>query len=151
MGEGIHRCWDDCKNFGFLTAGQHKKWSDPIKTLEEGDIVVAFLKSRGYVGIGRVVEKAVRVNDFKVDGKSLKQYPIKASDIFDNCDNGKSEYLVRIVWIEAVEGKDAKWKRNSGLFSSQLVKASLQGQPKTIEFLEKEFALTFRNLLLVDE
>src|SRR5204862_450819 len=30
VGEGIHRCWDDCKQFGFLSAGQDKKWSDPL-------------------------------------------------------------------------------------------------------------------------
>ena len=34
VGEGIHRCWDDCRNFGFLSAGQDKKYSDPIRTLE---------------------------------------------------------------------------------------------------------------------
>jgi hypothetical protein len=62
VGEGKHRCWEDCKKFGFLSAGQDKKYSDPIKTLNTNDIVVAYLKKQGYVGIGRVMEKAVRVN-----------------------------------------------------------------------------------------
>lgn len=150
VGEGKHRCWDDCQQYGFLTAGQHKKFSDPIRTLEPGDIVVAYLKNRGYVGIGRVTEKAVRVNDFQVNGKSLKHYPLKVTDIFDNCDDDKSEYPVKVEWVKAVESDKAKWKAKSGLFTSQLVKASLQGQPKTIEFLEKEFYVTFRDLLLVD-
>ncbi|WP_084444833.1 GIY-YIG nuclease family protein [Hymenobacter roseosalivarius] len=150
VGEGIHRCWDDCRTFGFLSAGQDKKYSDPIRTLEQGDIVAAYLKKHGYVGIGRVIEKAVNVNDFKVDNKSLHQHPIKVTDIFDNCDNDKSEYPVKIEWIKTADSKDAKWKSNSGLFSSQLVKASLQGQPKTIEFLEKQFDITFRDLLLVE-
>ncbi len=150
VGEGTHRCWDDCRKFGFLSAGQHRKFSDPIRTLEPGDIVVAFLKSYGYVGIGRVIEKAVRVNDFQVNGKSLKHYPIKITDIFENYDNDKSEYPVKIEWIKSVDSKQAKWKQKSGLFASQLIKASLQGQPKTIEFLEKEFDVQFRDLLLVD-
>ena len=148
VGEGIHRCWNDCKDFGFLSAGQDKKWSDPIRTLEQGDIIVAYLKNHGYVGIGRVVEKAIKVNDFKVNEKSLKDYDIKAKDIFDNCDNEKSEYPVKIHWIKTVDGKNGKWKSKSGLFSTQLVKASLQAQPKTIEFLESEFDISFKNLML---
>jgi len=38
----------------------------------------------------------------------------------------------------------AKWQ--SGLFASQLVKASLNNQPATIAFLEKEFTLSFDKL-----
>lgn len=37
VGEGKHRCWADCNKFGFLSAGQDKKYSDPIRTLELGD------------------------------------------------------------------------------------------------------------------
>lgn len=150
VGQGEHRCWDDCKEFGFLSAGQDKKWSDPIKTLESGDIVVAYLKNHGYVGIGRVTEKAVKVNDFKIDGKSLRQVVLKEPNIFDNCDNDKSEYLIKIDWIVAVDGKLAKWKTKAGLFTSQLIKASLQGQRPTREFLEAEFNISFKDLFLIE-
>src|SRR5690606_10673122 len=57
VGEGNHRNWDDCKNYGYLSAGQHKKYSDPIRTLMPGDIVAAYLKGYGYVGIGKVKEQ----------------------------------------------------------------------------------------------
>jgi len=40
-------------------------------------------------------------------------------------------------------------EKNSGLFTSQLIKASLQEQPKTIEYLEKEFAIKFSDLMLM--
>jgi hypothetical protein len=150
VGEGIHRCWDDCKNFGFLSAGQDRKWSDPIRTLEPGDTVVAYLKNHGYVGIGKVIEKAVRVNEFRINGKSLKYFELKAPVIFDNCDNEKSEYPVKIEWIKTVDSKNAKWKSKSGLFTTQLVKASLQSQPKTMEFLEQQFGIRFKDLLFAD-
>ena len=150
VGEGIHRCWDDCRNFGFLSAGQDKKYSDPIRTLEQGDIVVAYLKNHGYVGIGRMTEKAARVNNFKVHDKSLGLHPIKVTNIFENCDNDKSEYLAKVNWIKTVGSTQGKWKSKSGLFTSQLIKASLQAQSKTIEFLEKEFDVNFKDLLLVD-
>jgi uncharacterized protein len=150
VGEGIHRCWDDCRQFGFLSAGQDKKWSDPLRALGQGDIVVAYLKNHGFVGIGRVTAKAVKVLDFRYQEKSLHELPLKIPFIFDNCDNDKSEYLLRVDWIKTVDGKHAKWKRNEGLFTSQLIKASLQSQPITIEFLEEEFDIKFSELLLMD-
>jgi hypothetical protein len=148
VGEGPHRCWADCIKFGFLSAGQGEKWSDPIRTLEPGDIVVAYLKKHGYVGIGRVEEKAVKVIDFKIDGKPLKKFILKQPNIFDNCDNNKSEYLTNIKWIKTFDSKHAKWKSKSGLFTIQAIKASLQGQRLTREFLEKEFNVKFKDLLL---
>ncbi len=150
VGEGEHRNWDDCKNYGFLSAGQHQKYSDPIRTLMQGDIIAAYLKGSGYVGIGRVKEHAVRVNDFKFDGKLLNTLDLKTLAIFDNCDNENSEFTIKIEWIKSVDRKDGKWKSNEGLFSSQLIKASLQGQPKTIEFLEKEFEIKFNEIMLME-
>lgn len=150
LGQSEHRCWADCKEFGFLSAGQGKKWSDPIRTLEPGDIVVAYLKNHGYVGIGRVTEKSVRVNDFKIGGKSLRQFTLKEPNIFNNSDNEKSEYPVKIEWIKTVDSKQAKWKSKAGLFTSQLIKASLQGQRPTREFLETEFNIKFKDLLLTE-
>jgi len=148
IGEGIHRCWEDCKNYGFLSAGQDRKWSDPIRTIEIGDIVVGYLKKHGYVGIGKVEEKAVRVNDFRIDNKPLSHFNLKVPNIFENCDNEKSEFLVKVNWIKTFERKNAKWKSKSGLFSTQLIKSSLQGQPTTIEFLENEFDVNFSVLML---
>lgn len=150
VGEGDHRCWQDCRQFGFLSAGQDRKWSDPIRTLEIGDIVVAYLKGKGYVGIGRVSEKAVRVNDFKFEGKSLKEQNLIVSNIFENSENERSEFLVKIDWIKTVESNQAKWKSNSGLFTIQLIKASLQNQYATREFLENEFDVNFKELLLAE-
>ena len=150
VGQGNHRCWPDCKEFGFLSAGQDKKWSEPIRTLEPGDIVVAYLKKYGYVGIGRVTEKAVRVNDFKINGKSLHLFDLKESNIFENSDNEKSEYTVKIEWVKSVDSKDAKWKSKAGLFTIQAIKASLQGQRLTREFLETEFSIKFKDLLLTE-
>jgi hypothetical protein len=151
VGEGMHRCWDDCSDYGFLSAGQDRKWSDPIRTLAPGDIVVAYLKNRGYVGIGRVTHRAVRANEFRVNGIPLVHAHLKVPDIFQNSDNEKSEYLVAVDWIEKVPSEEAKWKPKSGLFTSQLIKASLQNQKITREFLEKEFGVDLRKLLLQDD
>lgn len=147
VGEGETRSWEDCRNFGFLSAGQGTKWSDPLKTLNTGDIVVAYLKQKGYVGIGKVVEKAKRVLDFKFGGKSLKNQNLISPDLFKNSNNENSEYLVKIKWTKIVPANEAKWKNNSGLFTTQLIKASLENQIKTIKFLEGEFLVNFQNIM----
>lgn len=148
VGEGEHRCWEDCKKYGFLSAGQDKKWSAPLRTLNKGDIVVAYLKGNGYVGIGRVINEAVPVNDFKFENKSLMEYKIKNPNIFENSGNDKSEYLVEIDWVCSVEKSEAKWKKKSNLFTTQLIKASLDNQFQTIEFIQEEFGINITELLL---
>jgi glycerol-3-phosphate cytidylyltransferase-like family protein len=148
VGEGEHRCWEDCKNYGFLSAGQDKKWSAQIQTLNKGDIIVAYLKRYGYVGIGRVIDKAVPVNNFKIKNKLLKEYKIKNPNIFENSDNDKSDFLVKVDWICAVEKSEAKWKKNSNLFTTQLIKASLDNQIQTIDFIQKEFGININEILL---
>src|SRR5262245_31396196 len=70
VGEGPYCSWDDCRRFGFLRAGQGRQWSDQIRQLNQGDIVVAYLKGHGYVGVVRVTAMAVQVRDFRYGGKS---------------------------------------------------------------------------------
>jgi hypothetical protein len=147
VGEGETRAWEDCRNFNFLAAGQGTKWSDPLKALNIGDIVVAYLKRKGYVGIGKVTDKAKRILDFKFNGKTLKNQNLINPNLFKNSDNKNSEYLVKIKWIKSVPASEAKWKNNSGFFTTQLIKASLENQIKTIKFLEKEFEVSFQNII----
>ncbi|MGY6520507.1 MAG: ADP-ribosylglycohydrolase family protein [Mongoliitalea sp.] len=151
VGEGNHRCWEDCKQYGFLSAGQHPKWSDPIKMLEAGDVVVAYLENYGYVGVGKVSQKAVKVNEFVVNQRPLKNYHLKQPGIFENSENINSEFLVRVDWIKAVDKESAAWKKKSGLFTTQLVKASLDNQAPTLYFIEKEFGLKFSDILIANE
>lgn len=150
VGECNIRCWEDCKQYGFISAGQDKKWSDPLRTFEPGDIVVAYLKNCGFVGIGKVVAKAIKVLDFRCHGKSLRDFPLVVANIFENSHNDNSEYLLQVEWIKTVDRKEAKWKRNAGLFTTQLIKASLQSQPGTINFLEQEFEIKFSDLLFAE-
>ena len=148
-GEDKHafRDWDDCRKYSFLSAGQHDKYSKQIRTLELGDIVAAYLNGHGYVGIGRITSKAVRVNDFKFKGKQLDQLKLASKNIFKNANNDKSEYLVEVNWIKTVDRKSAKWSKNVGLFTTQLIKASLHNQPLTVEYLEQTFGVNFQELL----
>jgi len=146
VGEGRHRNWDDCKRYGFMSAGQGIRFSDLLRTLEQGDIIVAYLKGCGFVGIGIIREKAVRVDDFRFKGKGIRELKLVEPFIVDNHENEKSEYLVKVDWRRSVEREEAKWSKNNSLFTTQLIKASLQSQPRTLEFLEKKFEINFFDL-----
>ncbi len=146
VGEGDHRKWEDCRKYGFLSAGQGVQWSDPLRELKKGDVVVAYLKRYGYVGVGTVDQEAVRPTQFSVGGKLLEEYMDANDPLFKNSSNEKSEYLVKIKWMKSVAKDDAYWEKNAGLFTAQRVKVSLQNQKDTMTFLEEKFEIDFNNL-----
>jgi hypothetical protein len=141
VGEGDCRNWDDCRRFGFLAAGQGIQWSNPLKSLSKGDLVVAYLKGKGYVGIGTVREKAINVANFRHNRKSLRDFKLVEPEIFRNYDNEKAEFLVKVKWLKSFPREEAKWQKGKGLFTTQQIVARLRNQVKTIKFLEKEFEL----------
>lgn len=148
VGDGPHRCWEDCRKFGFLCAGQGKRWSEQLRSLKAGDVVVAYLKGSGYVGVGRIIEAAVPIKVFLHNGRGLSVDSLHQPNIYKNADDPDlCEYLARIDWVSTVDRRDAKFESKAGLFTSQLVRASLSRQPTTIRFIEKEFGLSLVSLL----
>jgi hypothetical protein len=89
VGEGSHRSWADCRQYGFMSAGQGKRYRKLMQEFRPGDVIAAYWSKRGqlggYVGIGIVQESAVSVKDFLVGGKSLREFPLNQDNIFDNC------------------------------------------------------------------
>jgi len=148
VGEGPHRNWDDCRRLGFLSAGQGAQWRDQILDLAEGDVVVPYLKGRGYVGVGKVLARAVPYLDFRLEGKLLRDFDLVAPEMAENSDSlVNSEYVLRIEWIASVPRSEAKWKSKSGLFATQLVRASLDRQPVTVAFVEDAFGVRLQELV----
>ena len=148
VGEGQHRCWADSVRYGFLSAGQGRKFSEQLDGLQPGDVVVAYLNKHGYVGVGTVEKPAVRVKDFCWKGKPLNKRGLQQPNIFENSDDvDNSEYLVTVFWKKTVSVELAKWKPRAGLFSTRLVRASLANQTKTLRFLESEFGTRFSELI----
>jgi len=148
VGEGTHRNWDDCHRLGFLSAGQGPQWRDQILDLAEGDVVIPYLKRKGYVGVGRVLARAVRYLDFRHEGRLLEDFNLAAPDMSENSgDLAHSEYILRVEWVAAVPRWEAKWQSNSGLFTTPLVRASLDRQPATIAFIEKAFGVRLQELV----
>lgn len=142
VGEGDNRNWDDFKNFGFVSAGHGPKYSKAISTLRVGDKVIAYLKGFGYVGVGEVLEEAVKANDYMFAGVPLNSLSFTSENFFDKTDDEFSEYVVKVNWLAAYDRQFAKWQSKSGLFTTPAIKASLERQIKTIEFVESEFGIT---------
>ena len=150
VGEGLHRNWDDNREFGFVSAGQGVRWRDQISRLQKDDVIAAYLSGSGYVGIGKVLDTAKMIK-YALDyqGRPLSSLKLRQRDIFNNSESKtKSEYAVPINWIRAVPRAQAKWASNKGIYSSQLVRASLEKQQATLDFLSQEFQLNIQELIL---
>lgn len=149
IGEGIHRNWDDYTRFSFISAGQASRFREAMQKFQVGDVIAAYLKGYGFVGIGRVTQAAKPVRDIVIDQLPLLKQSLICSGLSENSDDvEKSEYVALVDWIKTVPREEAKWQSKSGLFTSQLIRASLEKQPETIRFLEKSFSLSVDDLLI---
>jgi hypothetical protein len=144
------RKWEDFKNYGFITAGGHPKYSDPIKSFEIGDIVCTYLSKHGYVGICRILSKAVLADEFKINGKPI--FDIKTEGHYQKKTKvpENREFMCRLEWIVAADREKAFFMKRSGLYTPQLVKASMQNQLTTLNLIEKHFGIQFKTLLNAD-
>ncbi len=148
VGEGQTRSWVDCRKYGFLSAGGGKLWGEQTQALRKGDVVVAYLSKKGYVGVGIVIEEAVMAKDFRVNGKRLDQLDLVCKRIMESAsDPEKTEYPVRVEWKASCDASEAKWARNKKLFTARMARASLQNQKQTIDFVSLAFDIDLENLL----
>ncbi len=147
VGESEVRDWDDYRNYGFISAGQGKRWRDAMLGFRKGDIIAAYLKGHGFVGIGRLLESARRIREVQIGGRPLLSLSLACSGMDKNADSEeRSEFVAPVKWIVSVERNKAKWKPKAGLFTTSHVRASLDGQPKTVAFLEEAFGVNVREL-----
>lgn len=147
------RSWADCKKYGFLSAGGAKIFGEQIQSFYEGDVVVAYLGGKGYVGVGIITERAVMAKDFRISGKKLGDLVLISKRMMEKNEHDpeKAEYLVKVEWKVTCEADDAKWIKNKGLFANPMAKASLQNQRETIDFVSSAFKINIENLLKKDE
>ncbi len=143
--EGPQHNWDDYVQFGFISAGQGIRWRDAMRNFNEDDIFVAYLKYHGFVGIGRIKQRAKMVRDVQIKGKSLLSLPLKCTNIGDNSDNPDlSEYVALVDWLKWIPKEEAKWRSSPKLYTTPHVRASLESQQETIAFLEDQFGISIK-------
>jgi hypothetical protein len=139
IGDGPHRTWEDNRKYGFIGAGQGKKYSDALKRLTVGDKIYAYMKGWGYVGFGEVIQKAVMIKDFIVPeyNKPLLECDLKAENPEENSDDEDlSEWVVGIKWVKSLPKEQAK--TFAGVFANQNIVCKLK-HDQTLRFVQKEF------------
>lgn len=141
------RIWENCRKYGFISAGQDwQKWGSKICNLRPNDILCSYSSKHGYVGIGRVTEKACHAKDFIYNGKLLSSSLSNPEMFSVEGDLKNGEFILKVDWIktcsieEATGGDISVWRTRSML-------ASLETQPSTMAFLEKSFGFSFHDLL----
>jgi hypothetical protein len=122
LGEGIHRSWQDCRRYEFVSGGQGQWYSRTLNMLFVGARLFVCIPNKGYVGVGCVREKAQPVKDFMVDlnGTSVPilQAPLEAPNMGENAENlDLCEYLVRVEWLTTLPVEQAIWEK--GMFANQ--------------------------------
>lgn len=139
VGEGEHRNWDDCRKYGFLSAGQGERYSRPLTKLRLGDKIFAYMKGLGYVGYGTVTNEAKMIRDATIDGTPIVDLSLSAENPLENLDDPiHSEWVVGIDWAKAVPREKAR--TFEGVFANQNIVCKLR-HPETVQFLEKEFSV----------
>jgi len=143
LGEGEHRTWEDCCQYGFISGGQGKWYSQTLNLLFPGARIFVNIPKTGYVGVGMVKESIVPVKDFyvTVEGQDIPilDAPVKAPNMAENVDKPDlCEYLVRIEWLKIVPQSQAYWEK--GLFAIQHTVCRLRNR-FTLERLTQHFGL----------
>lgn len=148
VGEGQHRSWDDYVRYGFISGGHGARFRDAMLGFQPGDVAVAYLKKYGFVGIAQLIDRAKPVRDVSINGRPLLNHNLECPSLGKHAESDElCEYVAPVTWLRAVDRSEAKWKSRSGLYTTTHVRASLDGQPTTLEFLEKEFDLDLRELV----
>lgn len=147
-GEG-KRSWENAVKYGFVSGGGGPFYSRTLNLLEPGARVWVNVPGKGYVGVGKVVESVVKVDDFMVTDSSGRQTPICQlkeglnQDLISRTglDDEHAEYLVRVKWIKTVDLKDAV--KEKGFFGNQntVAKPRVPKWAYTIGRLKQHFGI----------
>ena len=122
FGDIASRSWDDARAYGFISAGGGSWYSQTLKLLSPGDRVWVKIPKTGYVGVGRVTAAALPVKEFTVDTPqgerpALEVLTHAARYKAEADDPEKSEYFVRVQWLQTVP--EAQAVNEVGLFGNQ--------------------------------
>jgi uncharacterized protein len=96
---------------------------------QPGDVVTAYLKGKGFVGIARVKDRANAkpVREIMIDGRPLLSCALECTGMGERQESDEySEYVALVEWIQSFDRADA-FKRRSNLYATTWVRAELDG------------------------
>ena len=117
-----HRSWEDARKYGYICAGGGHWYKQTLKLLSPGDRIWVKIPKTGYVGVGRVLEPAVPITEFKVQTPSGEHPALEVVQHADRYrerinDPDKIEDFVRVQWLDTVPTDKAI--KEVGLFGNQ--------------------------------
>ena len=137
--------WPIAHKYGFLNAGGGSWYWKPLRNLEPGHRVFAYVSGAGYVGIGHITGTVIPARDAEVviDGRPqplLDQPDVSAAWKQDAAseDSKVTEIVVPVEPLAARPVNEAFWEK--GLFVSQVTACKLR-DTHTIETVESAFGL----------
>jgi hypothetical protein len=145
FGDPPQRSWEDATEFGFISAGGGKWYSNTLQLLSPGDRVWVKVPGTGFVGVGRITGPVEPASTFQVstpDGmKPVLQAATRAmyhKELQDDPD--RCEYFVPIKWLATKSLAQAV--QEIGLFGNQntICKPTTPKWRTTVERLKPRFA-----------
>lgn len=147
FGTSPHRCWDDARKFGFISAGGGGWFSRTLNLLEPGARVWVNRPGIGYVGVAEVLATPMTQDEFMVDTEAGRRRYVDVSAVGDalrnqNTDPEKAELFVPVRWLLARPESEAV--REAGLFGNQnsVAKPTAASWPHTVARLKTVFGIT---------
>ena len=144
FGEDQWRNWEDARQYGFVSAGKGKWYSNSLKSLKPGDRISVHIPQQGYVGVGEVTATAVPARDAKlmVNGQetAFKDLAFRADTLHDESNDDQCEWVVGVKWLEHLPAAQAFWEK--GFFANQNSACKLRSAV-TLEALQKKFPKAF--------
>jgi hypothetical protein len=137
------RDWEEARQFGFVSAGGGAWYTRTLRRLVPGARVFVHIPSKGYVGVGVVLEEAVPATEFGVPTATGAVVPLRdvakrSTRIFEETDPEKVEYAVRVQWLRTVPEAEAYWEDN--FFANQNSACKLRNR-HTIERVKQHFGI----------
>ncbi len=120
FGESDTRRWSDARRHGYVAAGGGSWYSKTLDLLEPGARIWVNVPGRGYVGVGKVVEKAVPITQFTLSddaGQAVPVWQVVKNTPDPNKPEDQLEYYVRVDWLKTVPLDEAA--REKGFFGNQ--------------------------------
>lgn len=137
--------WEAARRYDFVGAGGGAWYWKPLRNLQQGNRVFAYVGGAGYVGVGEVVGEMVPLADLKVEkeGATVRvmdqpEVPQVMRERAGSDDEDVTEFAVPVRWLAERSAADAVAER--GLFASQVTVCKLRDE-RTIEVISMAFGL----------
>lgn len=127
VGQSDYRNWEDCRKYGFISAGGGRWYIRTLENLKPGDRIFVYVADgtnvkKGIAGVGIVKGPSVPAASWNVRAnRPLLHSRLKASNMnHDAGDLQKCEYVVPVKWLASVP------------FESRYINSGVRGNQNTV-------------------